>query len=397
VFWGKLLIFLALLFWGNCGFSSTCGSQPSKQIRSLVRDNTFKIVPRNIYASSFSSEHARELYDKHCISSPLTISEQMNCATLKNCQGEQCKIEYMPFGTAFWTSENNKLITAWHVVYPTHAPALLFLQNNLMSLSNEELNQTLSVLSPDFVLLDHKDQVIYDTRTAHPKSVYSRWGNPLSTIYQNQGFIKNQPYGFFENAPDDFVAIELSLPNAENRKGLSLLRTNKTSLNGTCLQSVGFQYHNGQLTLSGGQLTAVKDLQAKLSFSTPFQLNPLPLPLEEILNKSISEILGIMGYSEDEIQKMLGKHSDEKLWAAIKVVLQTQSRNMRDQALADHEDVIFFDAPVLPGQSGGPIIDEQGHVVGITTNSFYDKQLLTDNHYTAYGSAGVLIQALRFR
>lgn len=103
-----------------------------------------------------------------------------------------------------------------------------------------------------------------------------------------------------------------------------------------------------------------------------------------------------MGYSENSIQETLVKYESEKILAAIQIVLQTQKRNMRDQALDFHNHVVFFDAAVLPGQSGGPIVDELGNVIGITTNSFYDKQILNDQHYTAYGSAGVLIEALKF-
>ncbi len=378
-----LLLFMSLFTQADC-------HQLSSNVVESVKNNTFKLVPRNTYAASIPIEKARELYEHNCVSANLTTSDKMNCEVLKTCTGEDCKIEFTPFGSAFLNQTNGLLYTAWHVVFPTHATPLIFMQNSLSKLAPEELNSTLSVLRPDFVLLDGQDNIVFDTNKQ--TALYEAWGNPLSTIYQTNGHKQHQPYGYFENATTDHVTINIG---AALSGGLAFTwQKNKSDFDSKCLYSAGYQYHNGQFHISAGKKADVKHMQSQISYIVPFQLNPLPMEVDKILELNNEQILRLMGYSEVNIQKTLADHSAETVRASIEIVLATQPRHMRDQAMENHPDVLFFDAPVLPDQSGGAIIDENGTVVGITTNSFLDKSTNTEGHFTSYGAAGFFVGGL---
>ncbi len=369
-------------------------------IQRSVAQNTFKLVPRNAYAATLTEETARSLHEQNCWVKDLTISDKMNCDILKSCTGEHCKLEYAPFGSAFINEKNGQLLTAWHVVFPTHAAGLIFMQGSLSQVPTDELNSRLSVLKPEFILLDSNDNLIFDTQKT--PSQYSFWGNPLSTIYQANGHKQNQPYGYFENSPDDFVAINIgslgvgsNLSSTTLSKGLSITSlTKKDDLAEKCLYSAGYQYHDGKFRISSGKKELVKTMQSYYSFVSSAELDPLPMAVAKILELDNAMILRILGYSENNIEKTLAQFDEKTIRNAIQIVLSNHPRHQRDQSLEDHPAVIFYDAKVLPGQSGGPIVDDAGTVVGITTNAFLDKSIVTDGHYTSHGAVGFFLGSL---
>lgn len=362
----------------------------SQTIQQKVQANTFKLVPRNFYASSMPVERARELFQSQCLTQNLTISDQMNCHVLSSCTGDDCKIEFMPFGTAFYLQQKKALLTAWHVVFSTHATPLYFMQNSLAPMSRDELNSHLSVLQPDFLLLNSKDEVIYDTKKQ--STHYRFWGDPLSTIYQELGLRNKSPYGYFENAPDDFVAISVSGLTTVEPLTLSSSKDKSTEA-AQCLYAAGYQYHDGHFRFSSGVKKSVKEMQSQLSFVTPFQLNTLPMDKEKLLQLPVSEVLAKMGYDSENIQNTLKKYDESVIWNSIQIVLASQARHLRDQSLEDHPSLLFYDASVLPGQSGGPILTQEGDVIGLTTNSFFDKHVVVNGHFASYGAVGLRLTA----
>ncbi len=364
----------------------------STNIQQSVTQNTFKLIPRNLYAATISEESARSLHQKSCLAGGLSASDQMNCDLLKSCTGDACKLEYGPFGSAFFSKKTGLLMSAWHVVFPSHAAGLIFLQGRLSLFPYEEMQSILAVLQPDFILLDQNDKIIFDTK--NNPSQYAFWGNPLSTVYQTEGHKQHQPYGYFENAPDDYVAIDIGSGKIGTGLPLTTL-TEKEDLATQCLYSGGYQYHDGKFRISSGRKAAVKTMQSRYSFATPFQLNPFPMAVEKILELDNTQILKMMGYSDDNIQKTLANYDAVTIRRSIEIVLATQPRHLRDQALENNPAALFYDAKVLPGQSGGPIVDENGTVVGITTNSFLDKSVLVDGHFTSHGAAGFFIGSLK--
>ncbi len=367
----------------------------SPNIKESVAQHTFKLIPRNTYAATLSEESARSLHQKSCLAGGLSTSDQMNCDLLKICTGDACKIEFGPFGSAFLLEKNGLLISAWHVVFPTHAAGLIFMQGSLSQLPYDEMKSRLAVLEPDFILLDQNDKIVFDTK--QNPSRYAFWGNPLSTVYQTEGHKQHQPYGYFENAPDDYVAIDISSVKLGSNVGMGLpltTLTKKEDLATQCLYAGGYQYHDGKFRHSSGKKETVKAMQSRDSFATPFQLNPFPMAVEKILEFDNTKILKMMGYSDGNIQKTMAKYDAETIRRSIVIVLATQPRHLRDQALETNPAVLFYDAKVLPGQSGGPIVDANGTVVGITTNSFLDKSIAIDGHFTSNGAAGFFLGSL---
>jgi hypothetical protein len=382
----SLVLFFVLSVIAN----ATCYDLPP-EVQTSVADNTFKLVPRNLYAGTISEATARSLYQNSCLGKDLTISDQMNCDILESCTGDHCKLQYGPFGSAFLENKNGRLLTAWHVVFPTHAAGLIFMQGNLSQLSDEERNARLAVLEPDFILLNANDQIVFDTRNS--PSQYVRWGNPLSTVYQMEGHQQNRVYGFMENAPDDHVTIDIGSANLG--VGLTITHLNKKEdLASNCLYSAGYQYHDGKFQASAGEKASVKAMQSQVSYIRPFQINPFPMDVEKILEHNNADILKMMGYSDANILATLTKYDETTIRRSIEILIASQPRLLRDQLLEHHPAVLFYDAKVLPGQSGGPIVDENGTVVGITTNSFLDKTVLVDGHFTSHGAAGFFLGSL---
>ena len=143
--------------------SAAC-NELSSNINESVAQNTFKLIPRNLYAATISEESARALHQQSCLVGGLTTSDQMNCDLLKTCTGDACKLEYGPFGSAFFVEKTGLLMSAWHVVFPTHAAGLIFMQGSLSLLPEEQMKTSLAVLKPDFILLDQNDTIVFDTQ-----------------------------------------------------------------------------------------------------------------------------------------------------------------------------------------------------------------------------------------
>lgn len=389
----SFIILISTFFAG----ATNCPNLPL-QVTKKIEQNSFTLIPRNTYAESISTERAREIHSSLCHQENLTLSEKLNCETLRACQGLDCKIEHMGHGTAFLAHKKSLLLTAWHVVFPTHAAPLIFFEQPLAKLSTSELHQKLQVLTPDFLLMNSEGTVVFDTRKNLGKTRYAFWGDPLSTVYQATGKKRGSTYGYFENAASDFVGIELPADLALSSQELSLSSSlNKADLSSSsCLYSAGYPYFNGRFAISAGKHEHFRVMQRKLTSMIDFTLEPMKITTEELLKKTIPEILSFMGYSKELIEQTLAKYDTPTIMNSIHIMLNVQARNMRDQELENHEHVLFFDAPVLPGQSGGPIVDGRGEVVGITTNAFYDKLVTTDNHFATYGAAGIFIGALDF-
>ncbi|MCR9204966.1 MAG: serine protease, partial [Halobacteriovoraceae bacterium] len=351
-------IFLALFF-SLKSFGSVC--QLPKDVAQKVSQSIFQIIPINSYAAHMDVERARELHKESCLQSSPLLHQRLNCEVLRTCKSEEtCVREYGAHGTAFLAG--GKLATAWHVVFPTHSTALLFLQNHLSNLSREELKEKLAVLKPQFVLFNTKGDKVFDTREhKENEATYLTWGDPLSTIYSSNGVKKKVPYGHYENIPEDYVFIDLpktigpDLPFAKRKSD--------------CSYSAGFGF-NGEKTeyqINGGLKTSIVNRQKHLTHLIPFQYTPQEITPEEFQKLSEEEALRLMDFDEDSIHNQIERYGREKVRQSINVVYRSHLRHMRDQEMDDHSKVHVHDGEVYPGQSGGPLLNESGEVFGITT------------------------------
>ena len=378
----RLVLAFALFTFQFSSFTQECVMKDS--IRDKIGESIFKVVPINLFAPELTEKRAREIYQNECLSEKKLTHERLNCEVLKSCQGNNCKKEFGPHGSAFLLDDGKSLATAWHVLYNTHSSALLFLQNFLTGLNDQERNEKLSVLRPAFILLNRHEEVIFDSRKEIADSVlYEDWGNPLSPIYAGLGRKQEEAYGYYENIPDDYVLV--SLPRSIGT-GLEMgsIQANR------CNYSVGHAYDGNSeyYKISGGSQATIIDLQRKITHFLDFQLSELPMPQEKFLKLSTPEILSHMGYGQMAIQQQLAKYDEQTLRKSIETVVGIQQRNMRDQALQEHSKVFFFNGAVLPGQSGAPLVNERGQVVGITTNGFVNSK---DGIQESHGGAAPLL------
>ena len=293
---------------------------------------------------------------------------------------------FSPHGTAFLIDQGETLVTAWHVVFAGHAAPLHFLHHYIASRNLEEKKSLYKNLEPAFILLDQEGTIVFDTQNEGPSVQYQSIGDPLSTIYSIKGKKLQKPYGHYENIPDDYAVI--SLPRAIG-KALSVKRVESPDLEGKCLYSAGFSYNQQveKYQVTGGGKSTLSKLQVKLGNFSDFQLRPLPRSKEELLNLPIKDFMRLMGYKEDEIQAQLKKYDKKLIRQSIAVIIDSSQRNMRDQLLDQHKNVLFFKGAVMSGQSGGPIFNSKGEVLGITTNGFIKSQ---NNHLVSIGGAGIL-------
>ena len=85
------------------------------------------------------------------------------------------------------------------------------------------------------------------------------------------------------------------------------------------------------------------------------------------------------------IENQLQKYEKELIESSIQTILRAQARHMRDLPLDSNPKAFFFQGSVMHGQSGGPILNRFGQVIGVTTNGFLR------NDGISVGGAGVLV------
>lgn len=272
------------------------------------------------------------------------------------------------------------------MAFQTHAAALVFVKNYVLKLTDEERDQLFKVLTPKFVLLDHDFNIVYDSRL-QPETKYLKFGNPLSTVFIQDGRIRDQAYGYFENIPQDHVSIQLEKSLGQ---GLKISPNATTDLNQTFI-TAGFDYDsiNFNFLVDQGQPHNLLDLKANSGRYMDFLLTPMTLSHEDFLKHTLIEQLMLMGYSEESSISQIEQYGDELIARSIKTVLHAHSRHERDLLIESHDNVLFLTNPVLPGQSGGPVLNTKGKVLGLITNSILEHNS-EDSTYVSHG-AGVYI------
>lgn len=369
IFW---LVTLLVNLTSAAGAAEKADCPISPTLAQDIARNTFMIIPINPMAPVISVPRAREYVEQNCQLNSLTYKDQLNCQILRACQGDDCQPVYGPHGTAFLGGDGRSLYTAWHVVFETHQAALTFLYPALAKMESTAQVRAYKNLVPEFILVNQNHEIVYDTRNTGPggsPTRYARMGDPLSTLYIANGKKDDMPYGYFENSAVDYVEIIL-----DRILGPGLKRAVATQDSRACLFTAGFAFNAQSLNFStqSGFVRSLYDLKKSLGRFLDFQLRPLPRPRVEIEAMKTEDILSLMGNSSEQIRQQIKDYSGEKIRQSIGFVLDSQARHMRDYFTEKSGSVIFFDNPVLSGQSGGPLFNAQGEVMGIITNGFME-------------------------
>ena len=362
------LVLSLVTFLQNAADASPCNI--SDKATSRVAANTFKIIPIKQALIDFEPAQAKSYVEQLCHRPNLPVSEKLNCEIMKACKPESCAPIYGAHGTAFLGSDGQTLHSAWHVLFSTHEVALQFLGNYLGKLSTDEKKRAYASLGPTFILLDHQDKIVYDSRSSH-STRYKNFGDPLTPIYVQQGTKDKKPFGYFENIREDYVSIDLG---TRLGAGLPLAKQNAHS---DCYFGAGFIYDGvrEEYNLASGRRESVTELKKRTGLFLEALLMDLPLSRNNLGSLSTEDILHIFGYSQDQVAHQIKIYSDSELRSSIDKILIGHERHLQDLKTESDPSVLFLSMPVFNGQSGGPLINEDGEVLGILTNAF-----LTNEH-----------------
>ncbi len=383
----------ALLLIGLMAHSNLASAQNSRcpistDVSDKIEANTFMIIPINAYASTLPEENARAYYTNNCGLASLPLSEKLNCEKLKDCKGDECVKPFASHGTAFLKGDGRTLVTAWHVTFQTHAAALTLLADRIFIMTADEKTKIYQNLKPEFILVNHQNEIVYDTRTAEAAQTrYRSFVDPLSSVFSERGSKNNKPFGYYENIKDELTVIDL-------QKDLGTGLQVATSADSECITSAGFGYDGYDLKFSivSGEASTLKVLNRALNVFMEFQLNPLPQPRAKIEKMSTAKILILMGYSIEQAEAQVKQFSEKQLRDAIQVILDTEERHARDLQVSQDAQSVYFDAPVMSGFSGGPILNSQGDLTGLTTNAFLKKEE-AQGRQVSVGGAGLSLTA----
>ncbi len=359
-----------------CLLSIGANANISEDIEQRIRRNTFLFVPINQYAMPIEVIQARKLYELNCkgehgAPNPelLPINQKLNCKTLKQCQvKEECRLQYSSFGSAFLAENGRKLYTALHVAINSVKMPFYFFKQYFEQRTTSERKEYLAQIGVQFLLLDINGNLLYDSREEEAQVIES--GDPMAIVYTDTGRSPNGNVGFKEAIPNDFIQIQLQrdmgdgIPMAASSQSIDFL-------------SAGFYYEEGERFVSLlGQEESVLALKQKTGNFNEITLSPLSQNREEYASRSEEEIMQDWGWPLESIARQIDECGRDRVRAAITSLLVIQERNARDMAVESHPKALFTNARAQPGNSGGPVMNSQGEVVGITVNGFH--RILTE-------------------
>jgi hypothetical protein len=384
----RFFLSLSLLFVIGC--SSSDDFFFDSETLNKIQNNTFIIVPINVYAPSMNEEEVHYYYTHNCNRNLISPRLQLNCKHLETCRGEECSIPFKTHGTAFLLEKGDQLVTAWHVAFESHSAAILFLQNHYTSKTLEESRQwTLNSIHPQFVLLNHKREIVYDTRT--DPAQYKMIGNPTTPVHHINGRQGDNFYGYHENIPTDWTIIDLSHSLGEGLKLASDVdKDNEEFYNA----GFGFDRYQMRFSIDGGKRENIYNLNKLLGFDD-FFITRENYSHEELMAMELPEFLSHMGYSSESIEEQMSDYSDEVLENSRNVVVRLQQRHQRDLLLEEREDVLFLNSKSLPGHSGCPLLNKKGEVVGLVSTGFSDSSD-EDTPIKPYGTGALVFKNSEF-
>lgn len=359
----------------------------TESVRANLDSNTFMYIPMNTYAAVYTHAKAQEYIAKNCQNTHLPMSEILNCRSLQECNSDDCRAPFLSSGTAFLVGDGKTLYTAWHVAAQTSEAAIIMV-GGFLEHSNEMVRKAAySKLKPEFVLVDQKDQIVYDTRQDH-NTAYVSMGDPIKVMYA-MGHLTPKDFGAFESSPSDFVGIQLS-----RSVGAGLPIAANQPVSSDCVYSKSFFFDgktSSETQVSGNAMDGMKSFLKQNPKNYDFMIQPLPMERSHFENRSVSVVLTDMMYSPASVKKQLREFSNKILRTSIAIELNTQAINLEDIKIYDSSTTLLTSQPIISGGSGSPMVNSLGEVVAIATNALMDfdaKGSPIDSH----GAVGVLIE-----
>jgi S1-C subfamily serine protease len=136
---------------------------------------------------------------------------------------------------------------------------------------------------------------------------------------------------------------------------------------GFLISSTGYAATCRHVVEESGQLTALMSDQKELQVNVITMSNRYDLAIVQVLTPKKTQFLSLRETND----LVPGEHlfavgASAGLQATVTDGVFTAFRKVEE----DQADVIQFSAPVNPGNSGGPLVDETGKVVGVVSQKF---------------------------
>ncbi len=378
---GAIFLLISLTVFANEGFRSI----DQMELAFNPEESIFRIVPKRVFIfSRYNQEQVASILFTECQQDDLNFVQQLNCEHLKSCYGESCYKPYLSSGTAFLIGDGSTLATAFHVSWTSLSAKWLFFKEILRSKDAKKREEMISNFPPEFALFNAKGEKVFDTDDGKVESISA--GDQLK-------FIDNFQAGDFPFASEDYEFIRLSKVIGKPLRVASVLPSE-----GEKIFSIGFPQatkREGSSNSNGFNLTYSEGkVQNPENYLNEYlKSNKLPLAMlrsidtESLKQKSGAEVLRVFGFSEEIIENSIEHHGEEKFETEvapsyIEVYEKNHHKYIRMLDILKSKSVISHTMDIVPGNSGGPVFNQAGQVVGL--NSLTHS---TDTRYSPLGGA----------
>ena len=350
-----------------------------EQVR-LSSESVFLLLlhtDRELPHRSYDVDETKIRIDDKCAISPPSMVESMNCDALRVCAEngeEECIEPYLNAGTAFIVDNNETgsvLATNWHVLDDQFAIQIAFLGGHLATLPAKERLAALMQMQPIFTLIDKNGEVVYNS--AEPSRF--RWMGDMIGATQIAEGDEQTVAKFLEDAALIQTPLQLGKKIPVRQAGIPV---------STRSYAVGFPIRTER---DDGRSADGRSLR----------VSPGEILTEDEFNKRLKSHLSLS--EETELIVVVGEDRSGERGLDTPIARLDEVSDPLLAALGDDESgaeekaysvpdrgVLYSSVDTVPGNSGGPLLDETGAVMGMVTATFS-----THEQYSSAGSISLLV------